>query len=64
MPERAPFTDEELEAISEKLLDKMLKRLAKSVALPILEEDQNRDIEPTLDDYAALRNRRRRLGRK
>lgn len=65
MADRAPFTDEELDIISEMLLDKMLKRLAKSVQ-PVAPEEstQKRDSEPTLDDYAVLRARRRKQGRR
>lgn len=65
MADRAPFTDEELDIISEMLLAKMLKRLAKTVQ-PVAsdEEPQKRDTEPTLDDYAALRARRRKQGRR
>lgn len=66
MADRAPFTNEELDIISEMLLAKMLKRLAKTVqpVAPEAENDKKRDTEPTLDDYAALRARRRRQGRR
>lgn len=63
-----PLTDEELEAISEKLLAKLLERVA-GRARQLVSEPNNdvgkRDNEPTLEDFATVRAAlRRKRGRR
>lgn len=66
MSERAPLTDAELERLSEKLLSKLLARAAGQVRALVQEpSNQNkRDLEPTLEDFARLRAVRRRKGQR
>jgi hypothetical protein len=67
MPDRTPLTDEELEAISEKLLKKLLERVA-GRARPLVSEPDNdvgkRNLEPTPEDYATVRAALRRIKHK
>lgn len=64
MGEREPMTEQELEALSEKLLDKMLQRLTRrALAAQNDVERVDRRCEPTPESLAAALARRRRQGR-
>jgi len=59
------LTDEELEAIADRLLAKIIGRLSRQIANDASKEVvAGRASEPTDADFARLRARRRRLGRK
>jgi hypothetical protein len=64
MSEREPLSDQELEALSEKLLAKLLQRLSqRALAAHNDVADSGKGCEPTAEDYAAALARRRRKGR-
>lgn len=58
------LTDEELEVIADRLLAKIIGRLSRQVANETGNKVVRRESEPTAEDFARLRARRKRLGRK
>lgn len=76
MSDRAPLTESEIDAISERILDKMLKRLAAAALTPAAEPENQQAMpsvkkvrpdptkKPSLDDFQQARaiNLRHRRG--